>query len=55
MEVESGMMQTIFCSLEKERRFASKIDVGMFSGVGIMLEATRIHHESVTVTREPVI
>ena len=55
MEVDSGMMQPTFCFLGNEQRFASKIDVGMVSGVGMMLEATCIHHESVIVTRDPVI
>ena len=55
MEVDPGMMRTILCFLEKEPRFASKMNVGMVSGVRMMLEATSIHHESVIVTREPVI
>ena len=55
MEVDPGMMQSIFRFLENEPCFTSEVDVGMVSGVGMMLEATCIHHESVIVTRDPVI
>ena len=49
------MMLTTSCFLESEPCLASKMDVGMVSGVGMMLEATCIRHESFIVTKEPVI